>query len=37
MTAHERIIIGYVSLVKSERITINQVPERYREEVRERL
>ena len=37
MTAHERIIKGYVNLVRSGKLTIEQVPEKYREEVRENL
>jgi len=37
MTAHERLIKGYVNLVKSGRMTIQQVPEKYREEVEEAI
>ena len=35
MTAHERIISGYVSLVKSGRLPLERVPQRYRAEVEE--
>lgn len=37
MTAHERIIKGYVNLVKSGRLTLEEVPEKYREEVEAEL
>ena len=37
MTAHERLVRGYVNLVKSERLTIEQVPARFRDEVEEAL
>lgn len=37
MTARERIIMGYVNLVKSGRLELEQVPEKYRAEVAEAL
>lgn len=37
MTARERLIASYVRLVKAEKITIEQVPERYREDVAKAL
>ena len=37
MTAHDRLIKGYVNLVKSGRLTLDQVPEKYRAEVEENL
>lgn len=37
MTARERIIRGYVNLVKSGRLELDRVPERYRNEVEQAL
>ena len=37
MTARERLIRGYVNLVRSGRIALDDVPEKYRQEVEEAL
>lgn len=37
MTARERLVRGYVNLVRSDRITLEDVPEKYRQEVEEAL
>lgn len=37
MTARERLVKGYVNLVRSGRITLEDVPEKYRQEVEEAL
>lgn len=37
MTARERIIKGYVSLVKSGRLELERVPEKYRAAVEQAL
>lgn len=37
MTAKDRIITGYYNLIKSNRIALEQIPEKWRAEVSEKI